>query len=296
MPWLQLKFATEQAQVDDVSDYMMALGALSITYEDAEDNPILEPLPGETPLWQALIVTALFDATVDTTAKLAEIEQSAHAKAIKQPTFEALEDKDWERAWMDSFHPMQFGKRLWIVPSWRQPPDADAVNLLLDPGLAFGTGTHPTTSLCLQWLDGADLNNKSVLDYGCGSGILAIAAVLLGAKEVTAIDIDPQALTATLDNMQRNHIAEHLIERGQPELAEGKTYDLVVANILAGPLKQLAPSIASKVSNNGALVLSGLLAEQAEEISQVYEKWFTMKPAITEGDWIRLEGIKRSDQ
>ena len=167
---------------------------------------------------------------------------------------------------------------------------------MLDPGLAFGTGTHPTTSLCLQWLDGADLTDKSVLDYGCGSGILAIAAVLLGAKQVTAIDIDPQALTATLDNMQRNNIAEHLIERGQPELAEGKTYNLVVANILAGPLKQLAPSIASKVSEEGELVLSGLLAEQAEEISQVYEKWFTMKPAIIEGDWIRLEGIKRPDR
>jgi ribosomal protein L11 methyltransferase len=296
MPWLQLKFATEQAQVDEVSDYMMALGALSITYEDAEDNPILEPLPGETPLWQALIVTALFDATVDTTATLNEIKQSAHSAAIQNPTFEALEDKDWERAWMDSFHPMQFGQRLWIVPSWRQPPEPDAVNLLLDPGLAFGTGTHPTTSLCLQWLDGADLTDKSVLDYGCGSGILAIAAVLLGAKQVTAIDIDPQALTATLDNMQRNNIAEHLIERGQPELAEGKTYNLVVANILAGPLKQLAPSIASKVSEEGELVLSGLLAEQAEEISQVYEKWFTMKPAIIEGDWIRLEGIKRPDR
>lgn len=296
MPWLQLKFATEQAQVDEVSDYMMALGALSITYEDAEDNPILEPLPGETPLWQALIVTALFDATVDTTATLNEIKQSAHSSAIQNPTFEALEDKDWERAWMDSFHPMQFGQRLWIVPSWRQPPEPDAVNLLLDPGLAFGTGTHPTTSLCLQWLDGADLTDKSVLDYGCGSGILAIAAVLLGAKQVTAIDIDPQALTATLDNMQRNNIAEHLIERGQPELAEGKTYNLVVANILAGPLKQLAPSIASKVSEEGELVLSGLLAEQAEEISQVYEKWFTMKPAIIEGDWIRLEGIKRPDR
>ena len=296
MPWLQLKFATEQAQVDEVSDYMMALGALSITYEDAEDNPILEPLPGETPLWQALIVTALFDATVDTTATLNEIKQSAHTSAIQNPTFEALEDKDWERAWMDSFHPMQFGQRLWIVPSWRQPPEPDAVNLLLDPGLAFGTGTHPTTSLCLQWLDGADLTDKSVLDYGCGSGILAIAAVLLGAKQVTAIDIDPQALTATLDNMQRNNIAEHLIERGQPELAEGKTYNLVVANILAGPLKQLAPSIASKVSEEGELVLSGLLAEQAEEISQVYEKWFTMKPAIIEGDWIRLEGIKRPDR
>jgi len=296
MPWLQLKFATEQAQVDEVSDYMMALGALSITYEDAEDNPILEPLPGETPLWQALIVTALFDATVDTTATLNEIKQSAHSSAIQNPTFEALEDKDWERAWMDSFHPMQFGQRLWIVPSWRQPPEPDAVNLLLDPGLAFGTGTHPTTSLCLQWLDGADLTDKSVLDYGCGSGILAIAAVLLGAKQVTAIDIDPQALTATLDNMQRNNIAEHLIERGQPELAEGKTFNLVVANILAGPLKQLAPSIASKVSEEGELVLSGLLAEQAEEISQVYEKWFTMKPAIIEGDWIRLEGIKRPDR
>lgn len=293
MPWLQLKFSTTQDHVDPISDWMMELGALSLTYQDAEDNPILEPLPGETPLWEDLIVSALFDAECDTQRVLQQIEHSEYGKQMQNPVFEQLEDKDWERAWMDNFHPMQFGNRLWIVPSWHEPPASDGVNILLDPGLAFGTGTHPTTALCLEWLDAAEVANKEVLDYGCGSGILAIAAAKLNARQVTAIDIDPQALVATRDNMQRNHIAESSISTGMPEKAEGKQYDLVMANILAGPLKELSPSIAEKVKPGGSLVLSGLLAQQAEEISQCYEKWFNMKPAVAKEDWIRLEGVKR---
>ncbi len=293
MPWLQLKFSTTQDHVDPISDWMMELGALSLTYQDAEDNPILEPLPGETPLWEDLIVSALFDAECDTQSMLHQVQQSEYSNQIQNPVFEQLEDKDWERAWMDNFHPMQFGKSLWIVPSWHEPPAPEAVNILLDPGLAFGTGTHPTTALCLEWLDSAEVVDKQVLDYGCGSGILAIAAAKLNASQITAIDIDPQALVATRDNMQRNHIAESAIITGMPDIAEGEQYDLVMANILAGPLRELSPSIAEKVRSGGTLVLSGLLAQQAEEISQCYEKWFNMKPAVAKEDWIRLEGVKR---
>jgi ribosomal protein L11 methyltransferase len=293
MPWLQLKFSTTQEYVEPISDWMMELGALSLTYQDAEDNPILEPLPGETPLWDDLIVSALFDAGCDTDAVLRDIGQSQYQAHIQNPVFEQLEDKDWERAWMDNFHPMRFGQGLWIVPSWHQPPDPNAVNIMLDPGLAFGTGTHPTTALCLEWLDAADVADKRVLDYGCGSGILAIAAAKLKAQQVIAIDIDPQALLATRDNMQRNGIAPSAIVTGKPNIAEGQQFDLVLANILAGPLRELSASIAEKVRPGGMLVLSGLLAQQAEEISQCYEKWFNMKPAVMKEDWIRLEGIKR---
>ncbi|NVJ60677.1 MAG: 50S ribosomal protein L11 methyltransferase [Gammaproteobacteria bacterium] len=293
MPWLQLKFSTSQPNVEPVSDFLTELGALSLTYEDAEDKPILEPLPGETPLWEALNVTALFDASCDTDGILSACADSHLSRVIQSAKFEQLEDKDWERAWMDNFHPIQFGERLWVVPSWCEPPNPNAVNLLLDPGLAFGTGTHPTTGLCLKWLDGANLQDKSLLDYGCGSGILAVAAQLLGAKDIVAVDIDPQAIIATHDNMSRNQIAADEIHVGQPEIADEITFDVVVANILAGPLKSLAPSIANKVKPNGHLVLSGLLAEQAEEISQHYEKWFTMKPAVQQEDWVRLEGQKR---
>ncbi len=293
MPWLQLKFRTQQPHVDAVSDFLTDLGALSITYEDAEDNPILEPAPGETPLWEELVVSALYDASCDTQEILGTIQQHLLSSYIVQPRFEQLEDKDWERAWMDNFHPMQFGHRVWIIPSWHDPVDKDAVNILLDPGLAFGTGTHPTTALCLSWLDTQDLTGQNVLDYGCGSGILAIAAAKLGANRVTAIDIDPQAITATKENMKRNSVSEERIHIGFPDICEEQQYQLVVANILAGPLKELSPSIAQKVVTGGQLVLSGLLLEQAEEISQCYEKWFTMKPAVIQEDWIRLEGVKR---
>lgn len=295
MPWLQLKFGTEQEHVDQVSDYLMELGAVSLTYEDAEDNPILEPLPGETPLWQALIVSALFDAETDTQHIIDLLAYQPWQSCVQSPRFEQLEDKDWERAWMDNFHPISFGQRLWIVPSWHQPPEPDAINIMLDPGLAFGTGTHPTTALCLQWLDGFDVNGLSVLDYGCGSGILAIAAALLGAKDITAIDIDPQALTATRDNMTRNQLPPDAITVGLPDAIEPKQYPIVIANILAGPLKELSSSIAGQVAPGGHIVLSGLLAEQAEEISQCYSKWFNMQPPVQKDDWIRLVGIKREE-
>ncbi|MFI3247474.1 MAG: 50S ribosomal protein L11 methyltransferase, partial [Ferrimonas sp.] len=207
---------------------------------------------------------------------------------------EALEDKDWEREWMDHFHPMKFGHRLWICPSWREAPEPDAVNVLLDPGLAFGTGTHPTTALCLQWLDSLDLTNKQVVDFGCGSGILAIAAIKLGAADVVGLDIDPQALTASADNAERNGIKDKLtvyLPKDQPQDLQA---DVVVANILAGPLRELAPVISALVKPGGQLALSGLLQEQAEELRTIYSQWFTLNPTTIEGDWCRLDGQKHA--
>ncbi|MCO7224673.1 50S ribosomal protein L11 methyltransferase [Pleionea sp. CnH1-48] len=293
MPWLQLRLRTTQPDVEAVTDYLSELGSLSVTFEDAEDNPILEPAPGETPLWNQLKVTALFDAEVDTNEILTAIASHSLAQAIVSPHFEALEDKDWERAWMDNFHPMQFGEKVWIVPSWKAAPEPNAVNIMLDPGLAFGTGTHPTTSLCLKWMDSYSFTNKTVLDYGCGSGILAITAAKLGAKSTSAIDIDPQAIIATKDNMARNDLPADAIDVGMPDIVNEQTFDVVVANILAGPLAELSESISALVKSEGQLVLSGLLAEQAEEVSKVYSKWFNMQPPVQQEDWVRLEGVKK---
>ncbi|MEE4245813.1 MAG: 50S ribosomal protein L11 methyltransferase [Kangiellaceae bacterium] len=293
MAWMQLKFSTDQQHVDLISDWLTELGAVSMTYQDAHDDPILEPLPGETPLWQDLIVSALFDAAINTGELMKVIAEGPFQSNIINPMFEQLEDKDWVRAWMDDFKPMQFGQRLWIVPSWHAPPDPSAVNILLDPGLAFGTGTHPTTALCLEWLDQADVAGKEVLDFGCGSGILAIAAAKLAAKSVVAVDIDPQAIVATKDNMQRNGLADDAINSCLSSRYQAGLYDLVLANILAGPLCQLAETLASQVKQGGDIVLSGLLAEQAEEISNHYEKWFNMSRAVGKDDWVRLHGVKR---
>jgi ribosomal protein L11 methyltransferase len=206
---------------------------------------------------------------------------------------EILEDKDWIREWMDSYQPMRFGMRLWICPSWRTPPEPDAVNLMLDPGLAFGTGTHPTTSLCLQWLDGLDLNGKTVIDFGCGSGILGIAALLLGAKKVFAIDNDPQALLATRDNAQRNGLGEEQIQALLPEqLPADISADVVIANILAAPLISLASQLHGKLRKGGDIALSGILAEQADAVAVAYEPVIQWQSQVQQEDWIRLAGNK----
>lgn len=294
MSWIQLKFDYKNSDGESLSDFLMELGALAISFLDAEDKPILEPKPGETPLWDHLIVLALFDANVETAlldTVLANSNYSQHFSESYQ--WEIIRDQDWERAWMDNFKPMQFGKRVWIVPSWHESPDPNAINIKLDPGLAFGTGTHPTTSLCLQWLDGADLDGKIVIDYGCGSGILTLAALMLGAEKVYAVDIDPQAIDATRENLKRNDISEDRLVLGLPEQVKLPQADLLVANILAEPLRQLSESIANSVKSGGNLVLSGLLNEQADELNQIYHQWFDMDVASSEGDWSRLSGIKR---
>jgi ribosomal protein L11 methyltransferase len=246
-------------------------------------------------------VTGLFAAEHDlaeTLRLLAEGQRAAFAGDGPLPEFRAeiLEDKDWERAWMEHYQPMRFGQRLWVCPSWREPPEPDAVNLLLDPGLAFGTGTHPTTALCLEWLEGQALNAVQVIDYGCGSGILGIAALLLGAHHVMAVDIDPQALTATADNLARNRLPSERLSTYLPLNAPKRQADVLLANILAGPLCELAPTLAERVRPGGRILLSGLLSQQADQLISTYSRWFAMDaPAEREG-WIRLSGTRKPER
>lgn len=297
MPWIQLTFHTDKHHSEQAEQALLELGALSVTLKDAEDQPVLEPLPGETPLWDRIILTGLFDADIDSQAIGAQLQQSLrqlqpdseHNSAIK---IEALEDKDWIRAWMDDYKPMQFGERLWVCPRHLPPPQPDAVNLMLDPGLAFGTGTHPTTALCLQWLDQHPPQGKRVLDFGCGSGVLAIAALLLGADHADATDIDPQALTATRDNAEANQVADNIDTYGVEDLPAGQ-YDIVLANILAGPLQELAPQLAERCKSGGNIVLSGILETQAEKILEAYSPWFELEPVAIKDEWIRVSGQKK---
>ena len=234
----------------------------------------------------------LFDAESNTKVILENWKAHSLSQFTDSEKFELLEDKDWEREWMDLFEPMKFGERLWVCPSWKPVPDESAVNVMLDPGLAFGTGTHPTTALCLQWLDSLNLKGKTVIDYGCGSGILAIAALKLGALKVYAMDIDPQAVTATIDNAKRNAVNEERLLVGKPEILDGIIVDVVVANILAGPLNELAESISKHCVSHGKLALSGLLDTQAEPTRQTYLQWFDMDSPCFEGEWSRLTGTK----
>ncbi|WP_285163959.1 50S ribosomal protein L11 methyltransferase [Shewanella goraebulensis] len=293
MPWIQLRISTNSDHADALGDLLMEQGSVSITYEDGKDTPIFEPKLGETPLWQDTIVIALFDAGTDLSPTVSFLETLPYLGKRFKHKIEQIEDKDWVREWMDSFHPIKFGQRLWICPSWRDIPEPEAVNVILDPGLAFGTGTHATTALCLEWLDGLDLSDKEVIDFGCGSGILAIAALKLGAKTVTGVDIDYQAIDASTANAERNGVADKLalyLPENQPENLQA---DILVANILAGPLRELAPLIAEKVKTGGKLALSGLLEEQAEEISQFYSQWFIMDEAAHKEDWSRLTGTRK---
>ncbi|THF53551.1 MAG: 50S ribosomal protein L11 methyltransferase, partial [Methylophaga nitratireducenticrescens] len=253
MAWIQLIFTSSPQQAEALSDALSECGAAAVTFQDNADQPIYEPAIGETPLWSATSVIALFDAETDTDMLLASLKSLI--SDLPDCRIEAVEDKDWEREWMDNFKPICFGEKLWIVPSWHQPPQPEAINILLDPGLAFGTGTHPTTALCLQWLDQADLTGKTVIDYGCGSGILAIAAALLGANKIIGVDTDPQALEATQANAQRNGV---IIETYLPQHCPTIECDLLLANILAGPLLELMPRFLELTRPQSQLVLSGL--------------------------------------
>ncbi|MDR5867093.1 50S ribosomal protein L11 methyltransferase [Halomonas koreensis] len=305
MPWLQLKAHIAPEQAELLEDLLLAEGATAITLQDAQDDPLFEPERGTTPLWDETVLTGLYD---DLEGLPAMLERLAAAWAEAMPgepcptiDHELLDDRDWERAWMDDFQPLKMGQRLWIVPSWHEVPDADAVNLLLDPGLAFGTGTHPTTALCLEWLDGlavaGELADRQTLDVGCGSGILAIAALKLGAAAATGTDIDPQALTASRDNAERNGVAEPDFRLCYPEQLEASArFPLVIANILAGPLIELAGEIAGRVAPGGRLALSGILEAQAEEVLEAYrDQGLVMdEPAVREG-WVRLTGHRPAE-
>lgn len=288
--WQQVHITIPKDQLQELEDFLLSIGALSVTYKDAGDNPVLEPLPGETPLWPELIVTGLFDKKKNINTVMNILTRHYPELTISKEIFE---DQDWERSWMDDYQPMSFGSRLWVVPSHMQAPDQHAVNLRLDPGLAFGTGTHPTTSLCLQWLDQHDVSNQTLLDYGCGSGILAIAGLLLGASMADGVDIDPQAITASTDNAINNQVSDKL-HVYLPENFTAKQYDIVMANILSGPLAELAPKLASYTKTGGMIVLSGILEEQAESVRQVYQQWFDMQPTMLHDGWAMLSGRKNT--
>ncbi|MCW9088310.1 MAG: 50S ribosomal protein L11 methyltransferase [Gammaproteobacteria bacterium] len=291
MPWLQLTFYSNKDKAEALADLLSETGAAAVSMQDAADQPLYEPPPGATPLWQLTNVVALFDENSDGGGVIEQLK-AAWPEALPEYRSEILADQDWERAWMDDFKPMKFGERLWIVPSWHEAPQQDGVNILLDPGLAFGTGTHPTTRLCLEWLDGQALHAKRVIDYGCGSGILAIAAALLGAASVIGVDNDPQALVATQDNAQRNGVS---ILTYLPAEVPQNSVDILLANILAGPLIELAPKLAALVKPGGLIALSGILPDQANGVRQTYAQWFNMEAPVEVDGWIRLEGKKRTD-
>jgi len=289
--WIRLFLEAGDLDPEVLADALSEAGALSVTFEDAADQPILEPPPGAMPLWSRTCVVGLFDDTADMAAVRGMLAGALGDEAAGRIREEALPDRDWTRAWMDDFGPMRFGERLWVCPSNVEPPEPEAINLFLDPGLAFGTGTHPTTALCLEWLDAHPPVGLSVIDYGCGSGILAIAALKLGAAEVLGVDNDPQALTATRDNAARNGL-EGRVKVTLPDEFEVPPADLVLANILANPLIELAPRLAALVRPGGRIVLSGILADQAQAVADAYGPWFDISPPVQREDWVRLEGVR----
>ncbi len=294
MPWLQLNIITNRDAATTIEAALGKTSAVSITFQDNADQPILEPGLGETPLWDSTKVTALYDAGVNTKAITQQLGEQL-GDIFQQHQWEQLEDKDWEREWMQNYQPIQCGEKLWICPSWLTPPDPAATNLMLDPGLAFGTGTHPTTFLCMQWLAEQDFSGKRVVDYGCGSGILAITTLLLGAESAIGVDIDPQALLATRDNAQRNQVPSAKIPVYLPKACPKEPADIVVANILAGPLAELAPTLSALTVPGGKLCLSGILASQAEIVMQAYTAEFDFDPIVEEENWVRLTATKHTE-
>ena len=304
MPFLELTLRCSEATQPRYENALDDVGALAVTMLDADadtsnERAILEPGVGETPLWNELVLTALFPADTNALALLAALESFDAGLEWGNASFRAVEDEDWERAWLDQFQPMQFGQRTWIVPWNHELPAAaqaaDAAVVRLDPGLAFGSGTHPTTALCLRWLDqlaaNGELAGRTVLDFGCGSGILALAALKLGAATAVGVDNDPQALLATADNGERNgvHIAAYL-----PEDEPTATYPVVVANILASALDALAELLAARVAPGGRIALSGILHGQEGELLHRYAAWFDQLEAVQDGDWMRITGVRRA--
>lgn len=291
MAWLQFHIHSTATRAQAIEDALLAAGAASVTFQDRADQPILEPALGETPLWRSTRVTGLFDADINPVNASAAVAAQLPFE-LPDHAWELLEDKDWQREWMRDYHPIQCGRTLWICPSWQEPPDPSATNVRLDPGLAFGTGTHPTTLLCLQWLAGETLNASQVVDFGCGSGILGIAALLRGANRLTAVDIDPQALLATQDNCQRNQIDPSRFTTCLPERLPAVAADVVFANILAGPLVELAPTLTRLTRPGGKLCLSGLLTSQVDAVMKTYRADFHFEPPRNQGDWSQLAATR----
>lgn len=294
-PWLELSLRLTPEEWPAVEAALEALGVLSVTLLDAGDDPILEPGAGETPLWPRLVVDALFPGDSDAEALHAALRAQVPLCPDLQVQWRSVADADWTRAWMDQYRPMRFGDRLWIYPSTQEPPtDPSLVVVRLDPGLAFGTGTHATTALCLAWLESLPLAGRRVLDYGCGSGILAIAALKLGAAHATGVDNDPQALLASRDNATRNGVAGDLAlcEPGDPRVPSA-SFDVVVANILARALSELAPVLCAAARSGAHVALSGILADQADDVIGRYAQWCDALAVARREDWVLVTSIRR---
>jgi ribosomal protein L11 methyltransferase len=337
MSWLEIKLQCDSTEVEALDSLLENFGAVSVTLTDAKDQPLFEPPPGETPLWHEVIITALFPEEYIEESACTDLLMELQA-ALPTNTFPSLQhsilaDRDWIRAWLDDFKPMQFGKKLWVCPSWwdansthnsatieQWQPDREQTAywiernhsqltdmqapgntvLLLDPGLAFGTGTHPTTSLCLQWLESQPIQGQTLVDFGCGSGILGIAALLLGASNVYGIDNDPQALIATADNCKKNQLDPAAFPIFLPTAftqsvskQQVQPVDGMMANILAGTLIQLAAQLAALVKPTAWLLLSGILRDQASSVIAAYEPWFKDFVVTAEGDWVRITAIRQ---
>jgi len=292
MSWLQAHLTIDKEKAPLIELLFENLGAFSITLGDAGDEPLLEPAPGVSPLWRSTRVSGLFSADTDCDHLRSAIDQALNRDVSRHLEMETLEDQAWERAWLDNFHPMRFGRRLWICPAGQRPERQDGLFIDLDPGLAFGTGTHPTTALCLQWLDGAEIKDSVVMDFGCGSGILAIAALKLGARQVTAVDHDPQALQATHDNAAKNSVLRQLRIQDTETVPDDQV-DLLLANILAGTLIELEPKLADHTRPGGKIILSGILSEQAVQVINAFTPHFEMRPPERQEEWVLIEGRRR---
>lgn len=296
MSWLSLIINASADTAESLSDALFDLGALSVSIEDAQagteaEQPIFgEPGEPTDVVWSDSNVVALFEADSDIPAILAQVAEQTGV-AIAHHKVEQVAEQDWVRMTQAQFDPIQISERLWITPTWHQPPDPKAINLQLDPGLAFGTGSHPTTRLCLRWLDKNLHNGETLLDYGCGSGILAIAAVKLGAGKTTGIDIDPQAIVASKQNAEQNNVTADF---RLPDSILNEQFDVVLANILTNPLKVLAPLLAGATRSGGRIALSGVLQEQAEEVMAIYQQWFDLAPTVFDEGWACISGTRKA--
>jgi ribosomal protein L11 methyltransferase len=294
MAWWQLSVQCSADELEATEDCLLKLGAVSITLCDARDEPIYEPLPGDTPVWRHSIVTGMFEQNQSLEILYDQLLNLLPDHQVATARRSTLEDQNWERVHLQHFEPIRFADNLWVVPSWLVPPDPTAINIQLDPGMAFGTGSHPTTALCLAWMANKKLNNQSVVDYGCGSGILSIAACKLGATQVFAVDIDPQAVDASLENARRNDINLDIMHIGLPSKIDIEQVDLLIANILSGPLIELLPKFADLIKPGGKILLSGILKTQLDDIKYAYRSYFDLDPESIREDWVRVTGTRKN--
>lgn len=291
MDWRQFTMNLDSLEADRVEEIFSRHGALAVTLTDAGDDPVLEPARGETPLWHDTRITGLFHANADLLSLREDLLETFGLRDLPANSVEDLAERKWEREWLQDFHPMRFGDRLWVSPNEMAVNASDAIIVRLDPGLAFGTGTHETTALCLEWLDRADIKGEHVLDVGCGSGILAIAALKLGATSVDGVDIDPQALSASRQNADNNGVGDTLRLSVDLEDFAGE-YEIVLANILSGTLIELAEELSKRTVHGGALVLSGILSSQTDVVADEFARWFALEPPAIKNEWARITGTR----